>query len=106
MRSDHQITTPHTDMRECQRLLYHGSRSFHIASRFLPPKLRESACGLYAFCRIADDLVDLGEDPKQALGELYRRLDLIYAGTPQNQSVDLVLSQIVPQSAKAEGLAA
>ena len=104
MRSDHQITTPHTDMSECQRLLYHGSRSFHIASRFLPPKLRESACGLYAFCRIADDLVDLGEDPKQALAELYRRLDLIYTGTPQNHSVDRVLSQIVTDHQLPRGL--
>ena len=104
MRNDHQITTPHTDMRECQRLLYHGSRSFHIASRFLPPQLRESACGLYAFCRIADDLVDLGEDPKQALAELHRRLDLIYAGTPQNHSVDRVLSQIVTDHRLPRGL--
>ena len=104
MRNDHQITTPHTDMRECRRLLYHGSRSFHIASRFLPPTLRESACGLYAFCRIADDLVDLGEDPKQALAELHRRLDLIYAGTPKNHSADRVLSQIVTDHQLPRGL--
>ena len=104
MRNDHQITTPHTDMRECRRLLYHGSRSFHIASRFLPPTLRESACGLYAFCRIADDLVDLGEDPKQALAELHHRLDLIYAGTPENHSVDRVLSQIVTDHQLPRGL--
>ena len=82
-------------MRECRRLLSHGSRSFHIASHFLPQPLRESASGLYAFCRIADDLVDLGTDPQGALTELHRRLDLIYASTPENHPVDRVLSQIV-----------
>jgi len=95
MREDLQITTPHTDMAECRKLLCHGSRSFHIASQFLPLTLRESACGLYAFCRIADDLVDLGDDPHQALQTLHRRLDLIYAGAPENQPVDRVLSQVV-----------
>ena len=95
MRKDLQITTPHTDMSECRKLLCHGSRSFHIASQFLPLTLRESACGLYAFCRVADDLVDLGDDPHQALETLHRRLDLIYAATPENHPVDRVLSQIV-----------
>ena len=82
-------------MSECRKLLCHGSRSFHIASQFLPLTLRESACGLYAFCRVADDLVDLGDDPHQALAILHRRLDLIYAAKPENHPVDRVLSQIV-----------
>ena len=87
--------TPHTDMSECRRLLSHGSKSFYIASHFLPRTLRESASGLYAFCRIADDLVDLGDDPRQALVTLHRRLDLIYDGRPDNHPIDRVLSQIV-----------
>lgn len=95
MRNDHQIRTPYTDMRECRRLLSHGSKSFYIASHFLPRALRESASGLYAFCRIADDLVDLGDDPREALITLHRRLDLIYDGRPENHPIDRVLSQIV-----------
>lgn len=95
MRNDHQIRTPYTDMRECRRLLSHGSKSFYIASHFLPRALRESASGLYAFCRIADDLVDLGDDPREALITLHRRLDLIYGGRPENHPIDRVLSQIV-----------
>ena len=82
-------------MRECRRLLSHGSKSFYIASHFLPRALRESASGLYAFCRIADDLVDLGDDPREALITLHRRLDLIYDGRPENHPIDRVLSQIV-----------
>ena len=91
-------------MSECRRLLCHGSRSFHIASQFLPWRLRESACGLYAFCRIADDLVDLGDNPREALTILHHRLDLIYDGQPKNHSVDRVLSQIVIDHQLPRGL--
>ena len=96
--------TPHTDMSECRRLLSHGSKSFYIASHFLPRALRESASGLYAFCRIADDLVDLGDDPHEALLSLHRRLDLIYAGQPENHPIDRVLSQIVIDHKLPRGL--
>ena len=96
--------TPHTDMSECRRLLSHGSKSFYIASHFLPRALRESASGLYAFCRIADDLVDLGEDPRQALVTLHQRLDQIYDGRPDNHPIDRVLSQIVIDHKLPRGL--
>ena len=96
--------TPHTDMSECRRLLSHGSKSFYIASHFLPRALRESASGLYAFCRIADDLVDLGDDPRQALVSLYQRLDLIYDARPENHPIDRVLSQIVIDHKLPRGL--
>ena len=91
-------------MNECRRLLAHGSKSFYIASHFLPRALRESASGLYAFCRIADDLVDLGDDPHQALIALHRRLDLIYDGKPENHPIDRVLSQIVIDHKLPRGL--
>jgi len=104
VRNDHQIMTPHTDMSECRRLLSHGSKSFYIASHFLPRALRESASGLYAFCRIADDLVDLGEDPRQALVTLHQRLDQIYDGRPDNHPIDRVLSQIVIDHKLPRGL--
>ena len=96
--------TPHTDMSECRRLRSHGSKSFYIASNFLPRALRESASGLYAFCRIADDLVDLGDDPRQALISLHQRLDLIYDARPENHPIDRVLSQIVIDHKLPRGL--
>ena len=38
----------------------HGSLlSFHAASRLLPARVRDPALALYAFCRLADDAVDL-----------------------------------------------
>ena len=91
-------------MSNCRRLLAHGSKSFYIASHFLPRGLRESATGLYSFCRIADDLVDLGEDPRTALISLHRRLDLIYDDRPDNHPIDRVLSQIVIDHQLPRGL--
>jgi phytoene synthase len=54
-------------------LLPHKARTFAFAARFLPPAQRESTVVLYAFCRLADDLVD---EPPAGLGpaEIRRRL--------------------------------
>jgi phytoene synthase len=40
------------------RILQTKARTFAFASRFLPPEIRSSVAGLYAFCRAVDDLVD------------------------------------------------
>jgi phytoene synthase len=93
--ANRRLPTPHTDMMHCRRLLCSGSRSFHIASQLLPNRLREAACGLYAFCREADDLIDQGHNPTLALEELSRRLDAIYVDRPLDSAVDRVLAQIV-----------
>lgn len=49
-----------TDLARCRATLKGGSRSFHLAAGLLPPRVREPAAVLYAFCREADDLVDEG----------------------------------------------
>ena len=46
------------DFGACRALLRGGSRTFHAASFLLPRRVREPACALYAFCRLADDAVD------------------------------------------------
>ncbi|EED35807.1 phytoene synthase [Luminiphilus syltensis NOR5-1B] len=74
-----------------------GSRSFYLASFLLPAPLRTSACCLYAFCRAADDAVDEGDEPLAALATLMRRLDAVYAGEPEDHSVDRALALIVVQ---------
>jgi len=48
------------DLARCRDTLKGGSRSFHLAAGLLPPRVREPAAVLYAFCREADDLVDEG----------------------------------------------
>ena len=49
------------DMAACRALLKGGSRTFNAASKVLPRRVAEPAIALYAFCRLADDAVDLGD---------------------------------------------
>ncbi len=48
------------DLEFCRASIRTGSLSFHAASKLLPPKARDPALALYAFCRLADDAVDEG----------------------------------------------
>ncbi len=83
------------DLAECRALLRKGSKSFFAASLLLPRHVREPATALYAFCRVADDAVDLTDDPGHAITELTRRLDAIYSGTPADDPVDRALTAVV-----------
>lgn len=47
-----------SDARECERITHAHARTFALASRLLPMRKRRASYALYAFCRIADDLVD------------------------------------------------
>lgn len=76
------------DLAQCRRLLRGGSRSFYAASFLLPISVRTPACALYAFCREADDAIDLHEDPERALFELHERLAAIYRGVPHRVPAD------------------
>jgi 15-cis-phytoene synthase len=79
----------------CRELMRGGSKTFFAASLLLPARVREPARALYAFCRLADDQIDLGDDPQAAVGQLQRRLDAIYDGRPQNVGVDPALAAVV-----------
>jgi 15-cis-phytoene synthase len=48
--------------KQCEKITYRHSRTFHMASSLLPPEKRRGARALYAFCRVTDDIVD---DPTQ-----------------------------------------
>jgi phytoene synthase len=101
------------DLAACRALLCSGSRSFFAASLLLPRRVRAPATALYAFCRVADDAIDLGEDPETALENLDARLDAAYAGTPEQTPIDrafaaTVAAHGIPQTLPAaliEGLA-
>ncbi len=77
-----------SDLDACRELLRHGSKSFFAASLLLPRTVRDPATALYAFCRVADDAVDLSDDPAAALAQLHLRLDRIYRGQPFDHPVD------------------
>jgi len=88
---------PGADLAACRSLLRHGSRTFFAASLLLPSWIRAPAGGLYAFCRAADDQIDLdgcagGPDP---VGDLRRRLAAIYAGAPGPLLPDRALCEVV-----------
>jgi phytoene synthase len=83
------------DLAACRALLCSGSRSFFAASLLLPRRIRAPATALYAFCRVADDAIDLGEDPEAALEVLNTRLDAAYAGTPEQTPIDRAFAATV-----------
>lgn len=58
------------------------SKSFALASLLLGSRLRDDASGLYAYCRRADDAVDLvaSEQAQARVDELRAELDDVYAG--------------------------
>ena len=86
---------PRADLAACRATLRHGSRTFLAASFLLPPMVRDAACSLYAFCRQADDEIDLGGDPAQAHARLTERLACLYAGQPRPSPVDRALARVV-----------
>ncbi|MEM7694225.1 MAG: phytoene/squalene synthase family protein [Pseudomonadota bacterium] len=74
-----------------------GSKSFSAAAKLLPAAVRDDVSRLYAWCRVADDLIDgqdLGHgarevaDPAAVLANLRARTDAALAGTPQDAVFD------------------
>jgi squalene synthase HpnC len=67
----------------CKRLTETHYENFHVASWFLPKRLRPHFQSIYAYCRIADDLGDEVGDREQSLALLDLwggELDACYAG--------------------------
>ena len=67
----------------CQRLATTHYENFHVASWFLPARLRPHFHSIYAYCRIADDLGDEVGNREQSLALLDlwgRELDACYRG--------------------------
>jgi phytoene synthase len=79
----------------CRALMRGGSKSFFTASLLLPARVRGPATGLYAFCRVADDLIDGSAEPERAIAELHARLDAVYAGRPGAELADRALACVV-----------
>lgn len=87
------------DTATCRATLRGGSRTFFAASLALPKSVRQPATALYAFCRMADDAIDLGADRSAALGQLHFRLDRIYAGAPSDDAADRAFADCVARFA-------
>ena len=83
-----------------------GSKSFALASRVLPPELRDDASMLYAWCRYCDDVIDgqemgHGQIEDYKVGQAERLQGLrdatksALAGTPTDNPVFAGLARVV-----------
>jgi phytoene synthase len=74
---------------EARRVLAAKSKSFALAGRVLGGAARDRAAVVYAFCRRADDAIDLapGGGQADAIDRLRRELDAVYAGRPTGDAV-------------------
>ena len=69
------------------RLTRRSRSNFFYAFLCLPRAQREAIYAVYAFCRIVDDAVDLGQDRDEQRRELARwrdEIDLVYGGVPEH----------------------
>ena len=92
------------DRAACREAIIGGSRSFFAASRLLPERVREPAFALYAFCRLADDAVDLSSAKCDALARLRARLAAAYAGRPHDDPADRCFADMIARHAMPRAL--
>ena len=105
------------DAQVCQRIVRQHARTFHLASAFLTARKRRAAFALYAFCRVADDIVDRADRsrnggtqapdaPADALAAHERKLHDALAGSasdPVFRELDRVMREFgVPESVLQE----
>lgn len=70
----------------CSALTRKSRSNFYYAFRFLPRPQREAIYAVYAFCRIVDDVVDLGRDPdvqRKELAHWRREVARCFEGAPE-----------------------
>ena len=95
------------DRTACRAAIRAGSKSFFAAGRLLPGDVREAAYGLYAFCRLSDDLVDEAEGPadrRDAVARLAMRVGHAYDGRPADTPADRAFAEVIAAYAIPEAL--
>lgn len=83
---------------ELEETLRAGSKSFHLASRLLPARVRGPTLALYAFCRHADDAVDdasSDRDARVAVDALRARIARVYASRGTDALVERAFARVV-----------
>lgn len=84
-------------LKESQDSIRRHSKSFSLASRFLPSPARDHAIAVYAWCRRADDAVDLAPDALQAgaVERLEEELAGVYEGQGGEDAILLAFRDTV-----------
>ena len=88
------------DRLACRAWIQRHSKSFFLSSLLLPARVRQASWALYAFCRRADDAVDV--EQAGGLGRvesLRRRLDHVYAGRADDDPIDRAFGAVVERHA-------
>jgi phytoene synthase len=82
---------------EARAIIRHHSKSFSLASMLLGSQTRNEAAGLYAYCRRADDAVDLVAPALAAerVDALRLELDDVYAGRSLSEPVLVEFQRLV-----------
>lgn len=70
----------------CRQIIEHHSKTFAKAFNHLPKEKREGVWAVYAFCRLADDIVDEGENPETELKAFKEDFDTFVAGDIPEQT--------------------
>lgn len=80
-----------------REIIQHHSKSFSMASRLLPPETRSHVVALYAWCRRADDAIDLTEPARQrdSLETLESELRDVYSGSDVRDPVLRIFQRAV-----------
>lgn len=87
---------------ELERVLRAGSKTFHLASRALPARVRPATLAMYAFCRTVDDDVDEPTTPggtRAGVERVKRRIERIYEGRGLDDLVDRAFAGVVERHA-------
>src|SRR6188472_583212 len=91
----------------CRAITHKHGANFSVGFRFLPAVKRRAVYAAYAFCRVADDIADEGDDTVEqklvTLDAWQRELDAAYEGQPA-QPITIALADAlqhfkIPKSA-------
>jgi phytoene synthase len=95
--AQHEHDSADLDIMRCREAIAAGSKSFNLASRVLSRTARAETAVLYAYCRRADDAVDLVPAKEQAnsVARLRAELESVYAGRPQHELVLRAFASVV-----------
>jgi len=82
---------PINSRKYCQAIVQKRAKSFYVALKFLPKEKRQALYALYAFARLADDIVD-GSVLHMDLSLLRKNLDHLYDKPVVTDSTDYMAS--------------
>jgi len=94
-------TKPNRIDEECRRVIAQHSKSFSLAAKLLPARVRDDAVALYAWCRRCDDAIDGAPSGSahSALISLQAEVDEIFSDKTPGDGVAFVFQEIVRRRA-------